>query len=299
MAKILITGGTGLVGGHLSKMLSQKQHEIVHLSRKPKGTNQYRTYEWNVQKRYLEPGALEGVEHIIHLAGAGVADQKWTAARKKVIIDSRIDSIRILRSEVDKYDLNLKSFISASAIGYYGMNTGSSSLTEASAVGKDFLAHVVKLWEAEADTFADLTTVAKVRIGVVLAKEAGVLKEIGRPVKLGLGAPLGTGKQFLSWIHIHDLCSMFTHIFENNLSGAYNATAPYPVTNKALTQSLAKALNKPLFWPNVPSFVLKIMLGEMAEMVLGGNYVMPDKIQSTGFKYRFEQLDAAIDDLCP
>jgi len=297
MAKIVITGGTGLVGSYLSKMLSKNNHEVVHLSRTPDSSAHYPTFEWNIGKKYIDPNALEGADYVIHLAGAGVADKRWTKERKKVIIDSRVESIKLLKSQIEKQQVKLKSFISASAIGYYGMDTGAAELTEDSQPGNDYLAHVVKLWEAEADTMAELTSVAKIRVGVVLAKEGGALKEIARPVKLFAGAPLGSGDQYMSWIHIYDLCAIFRHVLENKLEGTYNATAPNPVTNEALTKSLAKALKKPLILPNVPAFVMKSMLGEMAQMVLGGNYVLSDKIQSTGFTYKFTQVDAAVKDI--
>lgn len=297
MAKIVITGGTGLVGSYLSKMLSKNNHEVVHLSRTPDSSAHYPTFEWNIGKKYIDPNALDGADFVIHLAGAGVADKRWTKQRKKVIIDSRVESIKLLKSQIEKQQVKLKSFISASAIGYYGMDTGAAELTEESKPGNDYLAHVVKLWEAEADTLAEFTSVAKVRVGVVLAKEGGALKEIAKPVKLFVGAPLGSGDQYMSWIHIYDLCAIFRHVLENKLEGTYNATAPNPVTNEALTKSLAKALKRPLILPNVPAFVMKSMLGEMAQMVLGGNYVLSDKIQSTGFTYKFTQVDAAVKDI--
>ncbi|WP_258099536.1 TIGR01777 family oxidoreductase [Marinoscillum pacificum] len=297
MAKIVITGGTGLVGSYLSKMLSKNNHEVVHLSRTPDSSAEYPTFEWNIGKKYIDPNALDGADYVIHLAGAGVANKRWTKQRKKVIIDSRVESIKLLKSQIEKQQVKLKSFISASAIGYYGMDTGAAELTEESKPGNDYLAHVVKLWEAEADTLEEFTSVAKVRVGVVLAKEGGALKEIAKPVKLFAGAPLGSGDQYMSWIHIYDLCAIFRQVLENKLEGTYNATAPNPVTNEALTKSLAKALKRPLILPNVPAFVMKSMLGEMAQMVLGGNYVLSDKIQSTGFTYKFTQVDAAVKDI--
>ena len=232
MAKIVITGGTGLVGSYLSKMLSKNNHEVVHLSRTPDSSAHYPTFEWNIGKKYIDPNALDGADFVIHLAGAGVADKRWTKQRKKVIIDSRVESIKLLKSQIEKQQVKLKSFISASAIGYYGMDTGAAELTEESKPGNDYLAHVVKLWEAEADTLAEFTSVAKVRVGVVLAKEGGALKEIAKPVKLFVGAPLGSGDQYMSWIHIYDLCAIFRHVLENKLEGTYNATAPNPVTNR-------------------------------------------------------------------
>lgn len=297
MAKILITGGTGLVGNQLSKILSNSGHEVRHLSRTPDPDAEFPTFEWNIKENFLDPKAIDGIDHIIHLAGAGVADKRWTDDRKKVIINSRVDSIKLLHNEVKSANLKLDSFISASAIGYYGMDTGESHLDENSSAGEDFLAEVVKKWETEADTFAAITKVAKVRIGVVLSEKGGAMVEIAKPINYLVGAPLGSGKQYMSWIHLEDLCQVFAYVLENNLEGTYNATAPNPVTNEALTKTLAKALKKPLFLPNVPGFMMKLILGEMAEMVLGGNYVLSDKIQSTGFKFKFTEVEAAVKDL--
>lgn len=297
MAKILITGGTGLVGGYLSKMLTKRNHEVIHLSRTPSPSALFPTYDWNIKANYIDPLAFDNVDHVIHLAGAGVAEKRWSAQRKQVIIDSRVQSIKVLKENLEKNNVKLKAFISASAIGYYGMDTGAAKLYEDSSPGEDYLAHVVKLWEGEADTLSENTTVAKVRIGVVLAKEGGALKQLCVPIKYFVGAPLGSGQQYMSWIHINDLCEIFIHILENNLSGTYNATAPNPVTNEALTKSIAKTLRKPLILPNVPAFVMRLLLGKMAEMVLGGNRAYPDKIQSTGFKFRFIDVDGAVNDL--
>ncbi|WP_421873953.1 TIGR01777 family oxidoreductase [Marinoscillum sp.] len=297
MAKILITGGTGLVGTHLSKILSKSGHEISHLSRSADPDATYPTFKWNIQEKYIDPKAFDGIDHIIHLAGAGVADKRWSMERKQVIIDSRVNSTRLLKEQVSNLGITLKSFISASAIGYYGMDTGEAHLKEDSSSGEDFLAQVVKKWESEADTFSDITSVAKVRIGVVLSDEGGAMAEIVKPIKFYVGAPLGTGLQYMSWIHIEDLCLVFKHVLEQKLSGTYNATAPNPVSNEALTKTLARVLNKPLWLPNVPAFVMRLMLGEMAEMVLGGNYVLSDKIQSTGFKFKFTEVEAAVKDL--
>lgn len=297
MAKILITGGSGLVGSQLSHLLSTSGHQVVHLSRTKEPNGTYPTFVWDLSDKSIEEEAFEGVNHIIHLAGAGIADKKWTPERKNVIIDSRVDSIKLLHHYVQKLNIELTSFISASAIGYYGMDTGSDQLMEASDTGNDFLAYVVRLWETEADTFQSMTKVAKVRVGVVLSADGGAMKELSRPVRLLAGAPLGSGKQYMSWIHIDDLCRIFQFVLEQELSGTYNATAPNPVTNEALTKSLASALKKPLILPNVPAFVMKLLLGEMSGMVLGGNYVRADKIQNEGFKFKYTNVDLAIKSL--
>ncbi|MEQ8469999.1 MAG: TIGR01777 family oxidoreductase [Marinoscillum sp.] len=297
MAKILITGGSGLVGTHLSHLLSSSGHQVRHLSRSHQPNGDYPTFLWDIQNQTIDEKAFDGLDHIIHLAGAGVADQKWTDKRKQIILDSRVDGIKLLHHYAEKLNLRLKSFISASAIGYYGLDTGDRKLDELKPPGSDFLAEVVKSWEAEADTFQSLTQVAKVRIGVVLSAEGGAMTEIMKPIKFYAGAPLGNGDQYMSWIHIEDLCRIFQFVLEEEIEGTYNAAAPNPVTNEALTKSLARALNKPLILPNVPGFVLKLMLGEMAQMVQGGNYVLSDKIREKGFKFNYTNIDSAVKNL--
>jgi uncharacterized protein (TIGR01777 family) len=296
MAKILITGGSGLVGTQLSEQLTKDGHEVSHLSRTIGGSN-YPTFKWDLKKGFIDEEAFVGLDHIIHLAGAGVADERWTEKRKKLILDSRVDGVRLLYDYVSKLDVKLKSFVSASAIGIYGGDTGDVLLKEDSPYGNDFLAEVVKSWEAETDTFSKITKVAKVRIGIVLSEKGGALPEILKPIKLYAGAPLGTGEQYLSWIHINDLCAIFAYVVSENLQGVYNATAPNPVTNEAMTKAIAKTVNKPLILPNVPSFVMKLMLGEMAQIVLGGNKVSGEKIIKTGFRFEYDQLQDALRDL--
>ncbi len=297
MAKILITGGTGLVGSKLSQLLSTDSHEIVHLSRSVAEDATYTTYQWDINKGYIDEAAFDGVEYIVHLAGAGVADKRWTANRKKVIIDSRVDSAALLLKYVKEQKVPLKQFISASAIGYYGSDTGDQVLKEDSSAGNDFLVDVVVKWEDAADQFNEVCPVAKVRIGVVLSSEGGAMMEILKPIKLYAGAPLGDGNQIMSWIHMDDLCEIFKYVLDQELDGTYNATAPHPVSNKKLTQILAKAVKKPLILPNVPKFVMKLMLGEMSQIVLGGSYVSAQKIEQAGFKFRYSEVEDAVNDL--
>lgn len=297
MAKILITGGTGLVGARLSRILTAGGHEVIHLSRYVRPGSEFKTYQWDIGSHFIDEAAFERLDHIVHLAGAGIAEERWTEKRKQVIVDSRVKSLELLHHYIVKGQIPLKSFISASAIGYYGMDTGDLELSEDAPAGDDFLAYVVKLWEAAADQFQEHTRVAKVRIGVVLSADGGAMTQIAMPVRYYLGAPLGAGDQYMSWIHIDDLCRIFEHVLEKELEGTYNATAPNPVTNEALTRSLARHLKKPLFLPNVPAFVLKLMLGEMAGIVLGGNRVSSSRIREKGFRFKFAELEEAVKDL--
>lgn len=291
--KILITGGSGLVGGKLSNLLSNHGHSVVHLSRKVTGKEQYPTFVWDIKKETIDEKAFDGITHIVHLAGAGVADEKWTPARKKAIMDSRVDSTKLLYNTVKKLNLKLQSYVSASAVGIYPYSS-SVLMDEQSDSGDTFLAEVVKEWEAAADLFESLTKVTKIRIGVVLAKEGGALKEIAKPIRLFAGAPLGSGNQYTSWIHIDDLVELFRFVITNKLDGVYNAVAPKPVTNAELTKVIAKAIHRPLILPNVPSFVMKMILGEMSEMILNGVKVSPEKIQTAGFKFSYTEVDRAV-----
>jgi hypothetical protein len=192
-------------------------------------------------------------------------------------------------------ELSIDKFISASAIGYYGMYTGDTLLQEESPAGEDFLAEVVIKWEAAADQFKELgIPVSKLRVGVVLSIDGGALPQLAMPIKLGFGAALGSGKQLMSWIHIDDICEMFIHIVDKNLVGTYNGVAPEPVNNQQMTKEVAQVLSKPLWLPKVPAFAMKLALGEMAGIVLGGNKVSADKIRDSGYKFKFSKLGKAL-----
>jgi uncharacterized protein len=298
VAKILITGASGLIGKRLTEMLLEKGHEVRHLGRN-KNQGAIKSFQWDINKSFIEKGALENVDTIIHLAGAGIADKRWTDERKREIVESRTLSTRLLNEELKKGNHKVSSFISASAIGFYGFSDSKNLLSEEDSPGKDFLAQVVKKWEDEVNKIAALNIrLVKIRIGIVLSKEGGVLAEIAKPVRFYVGAPLGTGKQNLSWIHIDDLCALFVKAVEDiSFSGTYNGVGPYPVTNMELTLAIAKTMGRPVLLPPIPSFVLRLVFGEMANLVLYGSKVSAEKLRSTGFKYQFNNLEAAIENL--
>lgn len=294
--KILITGGTGLVGSALIPLLKRQGHEIVVLSRTKSRNADYEVFVWDYKKEYIEEGAFDGVDAIIHLAGAGVADSKWTVERKEEIYNSRTQTSFLLFKELEKGGHQVKTFVAASAIGIYGNDTGNNIVLESAGVGHDFLAHVTDAWEAATNKVKKLgIRLVQLRVGVVLSNKGGALMELLKPP---VAAPLGKGDQYMSWIHIRDLCSMFIEAIDNpELEGPYNAVAPKPETNKSLTKQAAKAFKKPYMPFAVPSIVLKIMLGEMAAIVLGGSRISSAKIQRGGFKFRFPKLEQALDDL--
>jgi uncharacterized protein (TIGR01777 family) len=296
--KILITGASGLLGTHLSQLLLQKGYEVVQLGRS-KRAGSIPSFVWNVEKQEMDMKVLEGVDTIVHLAGAGIADKRWNEARKKEILESRTQSTELLFNTLRQTTHQVKNFISASAIGYYGFEESEAVFTEESNAGKDFLAHVTQQWEAEADKITALgIRLVKIRIGIVLSGKGGALTEMAKPIQWGVGAPLGSGKQCMSWIHIDDLCALFSKAIEDEQwHGAYNAVGKSWVTNAELTKVIAKVLHRPLWLPPIPSFVLKIILGEMASLVLNGSKVSNAKVERSGFNYAYTGLEKAVANL--
>jgi uncharacterized protein (TIGR01777 family) len=291
--KVLIGGGSGLVGKRLHQLLEAKNYEVWILSRS--STGKKNTIGWDVKNQKLDPPAIEGFEYVINLTGAGIVDEPWTDERKKEIIDSRVKSSELLAKAISQNSKKPISFVSASAVGFYGFVTGEHIFKETDAAGTDFLAETCKLWEQSTDSIKTLgIPTSLIRIGIVLDKNGGALKEMAKPVKLFAAAALGTGKQYLPWIHIDDLCKLFIHAMENKLQGAYNAGAPNQVNNKTFTKVLAKVLKRPFFLPNVPPFVMKLILGTRALLVLEGSRVSPEKIQKTGFEFEFTDLEKAL-----
>lgn len=295
MRKVIITGGTGLVGKRLSELLKQHGYKVNILCRNPKKTDEYK---WNVEEGYMDESAFEGTEIIVHLAGAGVADQRWTDSRKKEIIDSRVASTRLLFKYLSKKTHTIKSFISASAVGYYG-DRKNDLLTEDDSAGTGFLAEVCRLWEQEADTIGTLNIpVSKIRIGIVLSKDGGALPKLDFPVKFGIGAYIGNGKQYVPWIHIDDLCNMFIHLIHHpEANGIYNACAPDIKTNREMSATIAQVLRRPFIPFPAPAFVIKTVMGEMATMLLMSNNCSSKKIIDTGFDFQYPTLYLALENI--
>ena len=295
MSKILITGASGLVGTRLTQLLLEKGHEVSHLGRTKKSGG-VKSFVWDVKKGTIDPEALQNIDAVIHLAGSGIADERWTKERKQDILESRTKSTALLVQKLNEGNNSIKTLVSASAIGYYGMTLDAKEFTEASQPGEGFLADVVTAWEHEADQVKNKRLV-KIRIGVVLSKNDGALKEIAKPIRWGVGAPLGTGKQYVSWVHLDDLCGIFIKAVEDeSMLGAYNATAG-SVTNRELTKAIAKTLHKPLWLPAIPGFALKLVLGEMADLVLYGSNVSSNKIKQAGFTFKYNTLEKALNNL--
>jgi uncharacterized protein len=297
---VLITGGTGLVGRQLSGELVARGYIVSHLSRERTPSGQFETFLWNPSEEFIEDKALENVDYIIHLAGAGVADKRWTNERKEELYASRIDSTDLIFQKLKKGTKRLSAFISASATGIYGFDTGNTLVTEEQKIqADDFLSDLAQDWENAADQFHELgARVVKFRIGLVLSNQGGLLKRLRPIVNYGLAAPFGNGRQFMSWIHIDDLVNMFVEALENHmLNGTYNAVAPQPVTNSAFIKTLAKVLGKPFFLPGIPRFLLRLGLGEMVKSIAGGNKVSCKKIQDSGFRFLYPELELALRNL--
>jgi uncharacterized protein len=299
METILIAGGTGLIGLELSKIFIAKGYRVRILSRRKLRSKEMEYFVWDVPNAYLEPNALQGVDHIINLAGANIGAQKWTTSRKKVILESRVQSTQLLYDEVVKQAISLKTFITSSAVGYYGSITSSQVFAETDQPANDFLGSVCRQWETASYAFQNIgIRSVQIRTGVVLSKEEGALPKILKPIRMGLGAVLGSAKQYIPWIHLEDICQIYAFAVENEkLIGAYNAVAPQSIQNDAFTHILAQKINKKILLPAIPEWVLKLILGEMSELVLKGSRVSSNKIQSEGFKFQYENIENALNQL--
>jgi uncharacterized protein (TIGR01777 family) len=296
---ILITGASGLIGFHLTGLLEKKGHAVAHLGRKRSAGSAVLQFTWDPIKGEIEEGAVSWADAIIHLAGASVSEGRWTEKRKKEIIESRVKSAQLLAKTFVKENGKAKTFVSASALGWYGIITSGKIFTEQDPPAADFFGSVCHQWENAADLLeeAGLRTV-KLRIGVVLAKEGGALPQLAAPVKWFVGSPLGSGKQWMPWIHIDDLCELFLKAVEDEqMTGAYNAVASQHVTNKEFVKSVGKILHHPVFFPPVPKFALKLFLGEMAGIVTEGSRASNEKALAAGFVFKYKELSAALEDL--
>lgn len=297
-ATVLITGGTGLIGMRLSERLTAIGYRVIHLSRRRNMEATYPAYAWDVNAGTIDDEALQQADYIVTLAGAGIADERWTARRKQLIIDSRVKGIELIASRLKALDLRPKAVVGASAIGYYG-DAGTMLLDESAPAGKDFLADSVQAWEAAYDSIAALDIRnPKLRIGIVLSTQGGALAKMLPTYKLGFGTYFGTGEQVYSWVHIDDVCNMFVHaIRHDHMTETYNAVAPQPVTNKELAEAIAtaKGMNEVVF--PAPAFALKLALGEMAAVVLSSSNLSAQRILDAGFAFEWGKLVPALRDL--
>lgn len=313
MPTVLITGGTGMIGTALSRHLLNHGYDVIILSRNPLETaSVYRTASqqnsfrpsgkifyarWDTEKQYIDPQALSRADYIVHLAGEGVAKKRWTKKRKEEIRLSRTKSSQTLYHNLSSYPHNVKAVVSASAIGWYGPDKGGQPFLEQDPPADDFLGQTCRAWEESIDQVSSIgIRLVKLRLGIALSNEGGALAEFKRPARIGIAAILGSGEQVTSWIHIDDLCRAFIHAIETpEMQGAYNLVAPDPTTNKLLTLGIAKSMNGHFFIPfNVPSFLLKLIMGEMSIEVLKSTTVDSLKLQQTGFNFIYPNITSAL-----
>jgi uncharacterized protein (TIGR01777 family) len=297
MATILITGGTGMIGLRLAQMLKNQGHTLHLLSRTSKSVKPYdAVFSWDVKKGNLDERSLDDVEVIVHLAGAGIADQRWTDERKSEILSSRVDSAKLILEALKRRKQSLTAFVSGSAIGWYGAHTDSLIHNETEPAAFDFMGETCRKWEHVADLFQPVAErIVKVRTGVVFAKNAGALPKMAQPIKWYVGSPLGSGKQQIPWIHLDDICTIFSNaVSDSRYYGSINATATENCTNKEFTKVLAKVLHRPMIPFHVPSFVIKTIFGEMAVVVLEGSRVSNHRIKQMGYSFQYPSLETAI-----
>lgn len=298
MPTVLIGGGSGLIGMRLSQLLTEQGYTVWHLSRKPGDKEQYPTYHWDARQQQIDQQAVDAADYVINLAGAGIADQRWTDQRKKVIIDSRVNTTLLLRNSFRRSESPPRAFISASAVGYYG-DRGNEILHEDDASGQGFLPKSCRLWEDAIKEVAELDIrTVMIRTGVVLSTKGGALPKLLLPLKMFIGGYFGDGEQWYPWIHIDDLCRIYIYALEKDtIVGPYNGVAPQPVTNRELIRKAADVMDKPALMMPVPAFALKLVLGEMAHVVLDSTRASADKIQQAGFSFEFSEVKTALEDL--
>lgn len=298
--KILITGATGMIGTELGTLLLQNGHSIHYLSTSKKdlqNESNFKGFYWNPQQGIIDENCMLGIEAIIHLAGASIS-KRWTQSYKQEIIESRIVSANLLYKLLKSNPHQVKQFISASAIGIYPDSLTIEYTEDNKAVDASFLGNVVVKWEESVDKFKLLNIkVCKIRTGLVLSEKGGMLKELEKPIKLGMGAAFGTGQQWQSWIHISDLAHLYYYAILQQWQGVYNAVAPNPVTNLEMTRKIASKLGKPFFMPNIPRFLMKMILGEMHMLLFTSQKVSCQKAIDNGFEFKYDQLDKALNEL--
>jgi uncharacterized protein len=295
---VLITGGSGLIGKRLTALLLREGYKVSHLSRNRRSGGDVRVFMWNPEKSMIDFEALDGIDFIIHLAGANIGEKRWTAKRKHEILESRTESSRFLYKTVMERGLHLSGFISASATGIYGAETLTRIFKEEDISGGDFLASVCKKWEEAADLFSNsgIRTV-KIRSALVLDKDDSALSGLMKPGKFGFLVRLGGGKQYMPWIHIDDLCNIYLKgIQDQGMKGAYNAAAPDYITHGQFIRVLAKIMKRPLLLP-VPGFIIRMILGEMSAVILKGSRVSSEKIINAGYRFHFSKAEDALENV--
>ena len=300
METILITGGSGLIGQALIPLLVEKGYSVNVLSRSNKKIKNVRVFLWDIDQNEIDKEAFKGVDHIIHLAGLNVAEKRWTKSRKATMYNSRVKGAELLLNQIG--ELRIKSFISASGISIYGTKTSNHIFTEEDTLNihiEDFLAQLTVDWEKAAINFqSKVERLVILRTPIVLSANGGALKKMSKVIKSGFGSALGSGQQWMPWIHINDLCKAYLKgIEDENFSGIYNVVAPEHVTNSAFTKAIATSFQKKIWAPKVPAFLLKLLFGEMSKIVLNGSRLSGEKLSNHNFTYEFQNIDEALENL--
>jgi uncharacterized protein len=296
---VLITGGSGLVGRYLTSALLSEGYNVSHLSRKADQFGKVRVFRWNPEMKILDPQVFEGIDYIIHLAGENIGAKRWTGNRKAVLLDSRVDSARLIHQVITAHGIKLKAFITASGSNYYGPATTDRIFTEDDLPGHDFLATICKKWEEAADLFSSsgIRTV-KIRSGVVLEKTDSALSKMMEPARYGFLVQTGNGKQYMPWIHIKDLCNVYLKAVKDaEMTGPYNAVSTHQVTHRQFMETLSIVMKRRIFPIPVPAFLLRIILGEMADVILEGSRISSSKLCNQDFRFFYGNLRYALEDV--
>jgi uncharacterized protein len=296
---VLITGGSGLIGRYMTSVLLAEGFNVSHLSRHTNTFGKVRVHRWDPSIGYLNPDVFEGIDCLVHLSGANIGERRWTKSRKEEILKSRINSSELLFRTITDNRINIKTFISASACGYYGSVTTDRIFTEDDPPAGDFLGTICRLWEEGADLFdkSGIRTV-KIRTAVVLEKTDSALSKLMMPAKYGLVVRLGTGKQYFPWIHIQDLCNIYLMAIRNpEMKGAYNAVAPEHINHSDFIKTMAGVMKRPVFLPPVPAWLIRAVMGEMSDVVLKGSRISSAKLIAAGYQFRFSDLEHALENV--
>lgn len=302
MKYIGITGGTGLVGRHLCRLLAESGYTLIVFTRNPNKNRKYikntEYAEWNPLKNKIDTGQLSKVEALVHLSGEGIADKRWTEQRKTDIVDSRVIGTEFIAQQLKEHAPNCKVFVGASAIGYYGEDDGKEPFVEVATPANDFLGRTCAKWETASEGITETMRRVILRFGIVLAKEGGAFKEFHKPMKMGVMPILGSGEQMVSWVHVKDIARMIHFAIQRiEVSGIYNAVAPLPVSNSNLVHTMSRVQGGLQIPIPVPAFALKLMMGEMSIEVLKSCTVSAEKILMQGFKFDHRDIESAVADL--
>lgn len=296
MQRVVITGGTGLVGTHLSAVLEKENYDVVYLSRRSMAGERYKSFRWDPESQYCDKNAFINGDVIIHLAGANIGEKRWSAQRKRVIIDSRVETAKLIYNASIGSGIRPSAFITASGKDYYGSGISDKIYDETDPPGIDFMAETCRLWEAAADPFeAAGIRVVKIRTSLVLAPEGSALSKLKAPAAAGLIVRLGSGRQYFPWIHIDDLCGVYLKaVRDRTMSGPYNASAPDHITHDMLMSEIARQKHLPVFLPHVPEWLLHLVLGEMSEILTTGSRIAPARLLRSGFEFKYAEIAAAL-----